>query len=254
MIGGIQPNLLRKHMGESGAALQDDGMLPRFQLLVWPDLDPEYRYIDRAPNTKARSRLEHLYSTLTMLDESDPIKLRFRNDAQDHFQWWFEGLENRIRSGDLPLDLASHLGKYRSLMPTLAALFELASCGFDGFEGTKGTKRVSLENALRAVTWCGYLESHARRIYSLRPSPEEKAATDLIAKIKSGMVGSDRFFTSRDVAQCGWKGLNGPEQVHKATEVLVKTGWIREATLPVSPKGGRPSQRFEINPRIWNEL
>jgi hypothetical protein len=50
-------------------------------------------------------------------------------------------------------------------MPALALLFELA----DG-----GVESVSLEHARQSAAFCDYLESHARRIYSMIISPENR--------------------------------------------------------------------------------
>ena len=63
-----------------------------------------------------------------------------------------------------------YLAKYRSLMPSLALLFELADDGRD---------KISLQHAKQAAAWCDYLESHARRIYSMIVSPERQAANEL---------------------------------------------------------------------------
>jgi len=48
---------------------------------------------------------------------------------------WLAELEAKIRGDELHPALVSHLSKYRSLMPSLALLFELADrVGFVGFE------------------------------------------------------------------------------------------------------------------------
>lgn len=252
LLGGIQPDLLRKLMSErSESNLQDDGLIQRFQLLIWPDFNSNYTYIDRPPNLKAQTSLEKLYAVVTKVDPKQPVHLRFCSSAQQIFVPWFATLEGRIRSGQLDPELAGHLGKYRSLMPSLAALFEIASRGFEGFEGLQGWWEVSEENAQRAINWCAYLEPHARRVYSLQPTLEEQAAVELLRKIQDRVIGASAFFTVRDVTQHGWSYLTTAELVNKATEILASSGWIRPATLPVGPKGGRPSLRFEVNPQAW---
>lgn len=72
------------------------------------------------------------------LDCSKPVIFRFESDAQELFIEWLAELESKIRITDLHPALVSHLSTYRSLMPSLALLFELADCaktGFDGFVG-----------------------------------------------------------------------------------------------------------------------
>jgi len=51
---------------------------------------------------------------------------RFDPEAQLLFAEWFTELESKVRGGQLPAALASHLAKYGKLMPVLAPLFELA--------------------------------------------------------------------------------------------------------------------------------
>jgi len=252
LLGGIQPDRLRKFMSElSDSNLQEDGLIQRFQLLVWPDFDSQFEYVDRPPEVNAQRRLEQLYSAITKLDPQRPLKFRFGAEAQLLFVEWFEILEHRIRSGQLEPALLGHLGKYRSLMPTLATLFEIASSGFEGFEGSRGAWQVSKENAGRAIKWCTYLESHARRIYSLKPSPEQQSAIALLGKIRDRAIGPTGFFTVREAAQHEWTALKTAGQVRKAVALLMTSGWIRPTSLPVESKGGRPSSRFEVNPQVW---
>jgi hypothetical protein len=54
VIGGIQPSKFRSYASSmlrddpgSGKANQNDGLLQRIQLLVWPDMDPQWTYVDR---------------------------------------------------------------------------------------------------------------------------------------------------------------------------------------------------------------
>src|SRR5208337_5133671 len=57
MLGGIQPARLRSYLAD---ALQDgplnDGLLQRFQLLVYPDIPQDWQYVDRAPRGEAIRR------------------------------------------------------------------------------------------------------------------------------------------------------------------------------------------------------
>ena len=110
---------------------------------------------------------------------------------------------------------------------------------------------VSLDQTRRAAAWCEYLESHARRIYSCIVTPQLRAARELADKIKRRKVGANCFFTYREVYVKGWAGLDSPEAVKRAAEVLEDAGWIREASGEAKPSGGRPTHRYEINPEVW---
>jgi hypothetical protein len=256
MLGGIQPGRLRSYLVD---ALKDgpsnDGLIQRFQLLVWPDTAPDWKYVDRASDAASEERAARVFRKLVELDAENPTRLRFDPDAQDLFVEWLAELEAKIRGDELHPALVSHLSKYRKLMPALALLFELAdrasSVGFDGSSLAGSQTFVSLEHGRRAAAWCEYLESHARRVYSCVVTPQLRAAGELAVKIKRRKVGADGVFSCRDVYQNGWSGLNSPEAVKQAVEVLQDAGWVRELPGESRPSGGRPPDRYEVNPRVW---
>jgi hypothetical protein len=138
-------------------------------------------------------------------------------------------------------------------MPALALLFELADRAAAGEEITNGSDlSVSLEHTKQAAALCDYLESHAVRIYSCVTTPQMRAARELGDKIKSRKVGANGFFTFRDVYLKGWSGLDTPEAVRLAAQVLEDAGWIREVNGDVPrSSGGRPSLRYQVNPSVW---
>jgi hypothetical protein len=82
---------------------------------------------------------------------------------------------------------AANLSKYRSLVTSLALLFELADN-----ENLDAVTEVSLAHSAQAAAWCDYLEAHARRVYGCIVSPElhaareraNHAATALYARLK----------------------------------------------------------------------
>jgi putative DNA primase/helicase len=240
LFGGIQPARLRSYLAD---ALRDgptnDGLMQRFQLLVWPDAKSEWRYIDRAPDTMALERAAEVYRRVAAMDAEKPLRLQFEDEAQLMFIAWLTDLETRARKDDTSPVMQAHLAKYRSLMPTLALLFSLA----DG-----RLESVSLHHAQLASDWCDYLEAHARRIYASQTSPEKSAAIALGKKLAKGWGRAEGFFTLRDVYSKHWSGLSNPEEARPAVRVLEDYGWIRKETC--TPATGRPTELYAINPRI----
>jgi putative DNA primase/helicase len=232
----------------------NDGLIQRISVFVWPDLD-SWEYVDRPPNAVAEELTAHVFRKLVELDAENPARFRFARDAQQLFVDWLTALELRIRGDEHHPALISHLSKYRKLMPVLALLFELAdrasSEGFDGSSRADLQNFVSLEHARQAAEWCEYLESHARRIYSGIVTPQLRAARELAGKIKSRKVGADGFFSCRGVYLKGWSGLDSPEAVKLAVEILKDAEWIRAVGTEPGPAGGRPSDRYAVNPRVW---
>jgi putative DNA primase/helicase len=138
VMGGIQPGRLLDYLGGAlkGGA-DDDGLLQRFQLMVYPDGAKTWHNVDRWPDTVAKGLAWEVFQKLDALDpvavgaetgdgdDCVPI-LHFSSEAQRSFDQWREKLEPRVRSGDEHPALESHLAKYRSLVPSLALLIHLA--------------------------------------------------------------------------------------------------------------------------------
>lgn len=250
MLGGIQPGRLRSYLMD---ALRDgpsnDGLIQRFQLLVWPDTERDWAYVDRAPDKTAEEQASVVFRKLAGMDANNPMRLCFSPEAQELFIDWLKDLENRARGDELHPALISHLSKYRSLMPSLALLFELA----DWAAGQSSGASVSLEHARQAAAWCDYLASHARRVYSCVIAQDRRGAQQLAAKLRRGVIGSDGSFAARDVYLKGWTGLDSPETVKAAASLLEDAGWLREVDDARKPHGGRPSIRYAINPKVRDD-
>jgi Protein of unknown function (DUF3987) len=243
MVGGIQPARLRLYLVDAIIdGPMNDGMIQRFQLLVWPDTPKDWRYVDRLPDYEAEGKAQKVFERLITGDPDFAPRFKFAPDAQQLFIEWLGVLEHKLHEGSLHPALESHLAKYRSLMPSLACLFELADSGND--------EQVSLEHAQQAAAWCDYLESHAGRIYSCITSPQLKAAEELAEKIKAGKIGAHDAFSCRDIYHKGWTGLNTPDLAKSAIEVLEDAAWIREVPYESGSVGGRPPKRYVVNPLL----
>ena len=62
ILGGIQPGRLRSYLAD---ALEDgpanDGLIQRFQILVWPDVNRDFQQIDRPPDREAEERAAKVF-------------------------------------------------------------------------------------------------------------------------------------------------------------------------------------------------
>jgi len=258
VLGGIQPQRLEDYLLDAGRSKHNnDGMIQRFQVVAWPDMPTDFQYVDRPPDKGAGELASRVFRRIMEVDPRSPLQFGFTDDAQEIFASWHEDLERTVRQATLPPELISHLSKYRSLMPSLALLFEIAdrATGSGGFVGslpgdTSGFGRVSFDHVMQAYQACVYLESHARRVYRFF-APEIRAARALAERIRQRHVGDSGFFTLREVYLKGWHGLGFPEAVRAAASVLQRAGWIRAVTKGTGPSGGRPSERYDINPKAW---
>jgi putative DNA primase/helicase len=242
LFGGIQPARLRDYLADAlREGPSNDGLIQRFQLLVWPNMPPQWKYIDRQPDTQALERAAKIYRRVAALDAAKPLRLQFDGEAQILFEQWLTDLEQRIRRDELSPHMQAHLAKYRSLMPSLALLFALA----DG-----QMESVPLSQTRLACDWCDYLETHANRVYASQARPEHLAAIALSKRLARGWKRSEGFFTARDIYRNQWSGLDSPDTVRGALLVLEEYGWVRRGIGRDGKSGGRPSEIFSRNPRI----
>jgi len=133
-------------------------------------------------------------------------------------------------------NLFSSLGNSLLTVLALALIFALVD--------TPDSGGVIHETELsRALDWGDYLRTHAERGYSAAVVPETGAAHALLTKIEGGkLVDSDgvllESFTPRVVATKHWAGLDTPEAVRKAADLLVDYGWLRREVGQPGAAGG----------------
>ena len=253
VLGGIQPGPLSTYVGDAlEEAEKADGLLQRFQLLVYPDTRG-YDPVDRWPDLEAKNRAYDVFKGLAGLDseafgahaseEGEVPYVRFDNEAQEIFDAWRAGFEPRFRSGDFPAAVESHFMKYRSLFASLALIFEAV----DYVGGESSGNSVGKASAMRAAAWCGYLESHAMRVYSPMTDTPLQAAADLLARIQAGEV--EHGAKTREIWRKGWRGMTTSEELQEIVDILEDHGWVRRVT--VRPEGGgRPSERLHLHPEL----
>ena len=96
VFGGLQPARLHGYLADAvtGGA-SDDGFMQRLQLLVWPDVQPNWEEIDRPPDRRAEGRVEQILDRLLRISPEDPFRARFSAAAQERFSAWRKGWSKR---------------------------------------------------------------------------------------------------------------------------------------------------------------
>jgi putative DNA primase/helicase len=252
MIGGIQPGRIQEYVrGAVAGGSADDGLLQRFGLTVWPDVTGDFVHVDQWPDTPAKQTAWAVFDRLAQLQpasDTDPMNWRFSPEAQALFVEWLIPFETEIRGDDLHPAMVSHLSKYRKLIPALALVFALIDTPDSG-----GV--IHEAELIRALAMGDYLRTHANRLYAAAVIPETTDAVTLLSKIKAGrLADSDGVivdsFTPRQVAVKHWAGLATPEAVRKAADMLADYDWLRRDVVQAGAAGGRPSDRYQINPAL----
>ncbi len=250
MLGGIQPGKVQSYVRDAVAGgAGDDGLLQRFGLTVWPDINPEFVYIDRGPDIVARQATWDVFERLNQLqpaNEDTAAEWRFSAEAQALFEEWMVPFEKEIRGDELHPALVSHLSKYRKLIPALALIFALVD--------TPDSGGVIHKNELmRALAYGDYLRSHAERLYAAAVMPETAGAQALLVKLKGGKLTDANGilltrFTPRQVAVKHWAGLGTTDAVRKAADLLADYGWLVKDV--VSAPGRRDSESYLLHPQL----
>jgi hypothetical protein len=253
IFGGIQPDKLTGYLEQAANALANDGMLQRFQVLVYPDQRP-WEWRDRIPAKEARDRAIAVFDALAGLDPeawgavpADDVSkfphFRFDEAAQEIFVEWSGDLHrSKLPAEEHPI-IAQHLAKYDKLFPALALILHLVDCAATGRRGP-----VTAESALRAAAWCEYLEAQARRCYGLLIDDGLRAAQALADKVRQGKLQDG--FTARDVRRSQWRSLTTDEAVQAALNWLEDEDWLRaEEVGGTGPGTGRRTYRYFINPK-----
>ena len=250
LFGGIQPDKLTAYLEMATGALDNDGMLQRFQVMVYPD-HRNWEWRDEAPDPSARERA---YETIEQLANFDPVaygakpagqydkfpSFHFTDGAQEIFiQWSIELHDRKISDESDPL-IQQHLSKYDKLFPALALLFHLIDCAAHGVCGP-----ITKTCAIRAAGWCEYLEAHARRCYGLLKDSGLRSAQALARKLERGELKNG--FTAREVRRHQWTRLKTDRSVETAIEWLEDFGWVRQ-DRPTQGQAGRPTTRYVIHP------
>lgn len=256
IFGGIQPSKLESYLrGALDYGDDDDGLMQRFQLIVYPDISKDWKNIDRWPETQAKNNAFAIYEWLANLqpeslraeqDDEGRWFLRFSEVAQKFFNEWFVDLNLSLRSGGFEHPaIESHFSKYKSLMPSLALIFQLIEEAANKTEGMENPCQISLVNAELAAQWCQFLTEHAKRIYGLGISGTAIHAKTLAKHLQAGDLQDG--FTARELYFKGWAGLSTAKAVERPLEMLESLGWIQSVQLET---GGKPKTVFLINPRI----
>jgi putative DNA primase/helicase len=255
LFGGIQPTKLIGYLHAAMRGHNNDGMVQRLQVLVYPD-EPRWTLSDKPINLSAKREAYRVVERLAHMDftqvggtvESDcriPY-FRFEEEAQDVFYEWLTELETKLRNETEEPVVLEHLGKYRSLMPALALTFHLLELAN---QPTVTSGQVSKASAHQAAAWVDYLETHARRVYGMVTNLTAQAASRLATKLTKGSLPVS--FSVRDVYRKEWGLLDDRQVIENACEELVTLGWLREKVTPPA-SGQRGKTEYVTNPKVRN--
>lgn len=251
IFGGIQPERLANYFYTANKN-QNDGLLQRFQLAVYPDQNESWSIVDREPNKASEDRIFEIIKTLSSTniadlgaienEYGDTPYFQFDSEAQALFYEWWEELQNRLKNKNDSTIFIEHLAKYRSLVPSLALIFHLIDVVSGNTEGS-----ISKLSLSRALAYTEYLESHARRIYEINANQSLSSVEALAGKLLDGKL-IDQF-SVRDVYRKQWHSLTDRSEVQEALDELEDMNWVRSSRIEGAFRQ-REKTLYFINPKI----
>jgi hypothetical protein len=243
IFGGIQPQKLQHYMDRYENTQGQDGFLERFQVAVYPDPIRNWKLIDRKPDQTALKQVMDLFETLDVIPmtEASPQTVAFSYDAQILANEWRAKLEKKVLDQEISIGRRSYLSKYRSLMPSLALIFEVVHVRGIPLD-------ISKEATVIAIQWADLLETHMHKILCMGQTPEKNSQL-LLQKMKHGELYDG--IKIREIHRHQWKGMREVAQVREALQTLERHGYIRikkEAGL------GGTTESILINPNFGGAL
>lgn len=272
IVGGIQPNKLERYLEKTIKGLDNDGLMQRFQLAVYPDHVKGLKEKDIAPDKETRQIVYDLIETIDNMTDYDFINyganepddyhkrpyFHFTHKAFQVFMNWYDEVKAKAEDCEHSV-IAEHMTKYPKTIASLALIFHIVDC--IEHKANLGSVGITALNA--ALAWHSMLETHMNRIYGTVTDNANIKASYLADKImKTVGKGADKTdetdwlehgFTARQLIRKGWKGLTDADDVLNALEVLVEHNWLSWQEIPSTGQGGRPTERYFINSRL-NEL
>ncbi|MDY0292777.1 MAG: YfjI family protein [Desulfuromonadaceae bacterium] len=192
VLGNIQPSIIKPYVYESIKGKKADGLLQRFQLLIYAE-PIEIIGVDRVPNKTARDDFDGVikyileneeFEGTTQNDYNKQPFYSYSDEAQTAYTSWYINNDKEARQSENEA-LESHLAKYPKLINSLALIFHICelSKGYD----RQGDYDISLENFQRALNLTNILKEHAKKLYSTF-EVEEQHKEDMYNKIEKKIV------------------------------------------------------------------
>lgn len=222
VFGGIQPDLFCKMVNESFSAGMNDGLLQRFQAVVWPENSEVWKLVDRPPNEFAVQEYTKFFefvfsSNFAELGASRCRDLNvyvFEPAAQKRYYEWLHVLHNEIMPKTFEPVMKQVFAKYESFLPQLSLIAHCWRCF-----AVREWRNISLEAVETGIELLEYFRSHTVKAYSETGIFFEDKKEVLLARIVA-YFGKKAFYP-REVYERGWSGFDKAGKVKPIINNLV---------------------------------
>lgn len=255
LLGGIQPDRLRKALMEGEEAIRD-GLQPRF-LPIWPE-HKDRKWTKGVKTDNAALQALVCLADLPMIhkDGKPPqsVVVPFSPDAEKVFADWYD--TRTKQDGTSIALLADSLGKADGHVARLALLFEYLWYAQPLAEFDPPPGEVSSEAVKAAIRFREeYLKPMQVRTYSMHGRSQIESSAIYVAQ----WIQTERpeYITARMlVRERVIPGMSITEETNKVISYLCLIKWLLPAVEDDSKrKKGRPqSPKFPVNPMLWDAL
>ena len=236
----MQPAVITGARGN--AAILDRGLLDRFIVLV-PESRVGWRAVDTTPTTEV-TRVEYSEAMLAIARafEHEEVTLTLTPEAGRRFLDWAAEHEPRMRDGRPLASIRGWAAKCGGRCLRLAALLHAGHCGW-------ADTRISGEAMRGATAIMDCLADHALAMFDLLEA--DQALTDA-RRVARWIDREERAeLSTRDVERVL---AAKADRARECLAVLDDHGYVRQREKASTSRGGRPSERWEVSPRIGEVL
>jgi hypothetical protein len=240
-IGGIQPSTLKYYLAQAtNTNAGGDGLMQRFQLVTYPDINQEFKDVDVVIPPGLQEKLNTMATDLDVLCNGSAV-LHFDAEAQQAFVAWYIDHQNITRSHETEF-WQSHLGKIPKLVGALCIQLHLVDKALKAIS----LEEISLSVLQRALQLTEYYIAHARRAYGSVESNTLSDARKILRMIKSNRLKSR--FKAYDIYRNCSCTLRDPERVRAALEMLQEYNIVACEKQPFGI--GRHGQDWIVHPSL----
>jgi hypothetical protein len=249
LIGTTQPSVILKTVGKIAAEkVADDGYLDRFQLLAFP----KSSYVmENAAN------LEHVdeqsIDLLTVLvkllykSSKGTIKVTLGNKAKKRFSDYKVTISNLQKSENVSPNVKNKLSKYPDMMLSIALVIAVLRTFENDPSSIFTLKTLKSSDLKMASKWTKYYFQHLKKLWGSKSIKMEN--TLKIIENIDYLLDENKCFSTRDITQRNWSGINkDTDKAKAALQLLVDEGVIKSVN---TYKGtGRPSEKWQLIAKI----
>lgn len=251
LLGTTQPSTIAKSINniESGKR-PDDGYLDRIQLIAFPSEQEVVSH--RKANLSLDSDTDNCLETLEKLlsdfylhtsGSTDLVNVTLDDDAKSNFKTYKEKIIKAQQSNAVPTSVKNKLSKYPDMILSLALIIAVLR-QYEVDPNSLFTLKTLIGQDLD-MAWklAMHYFSHLKKLWGVE-CPIMKNALKILQHINQ-LVDEENCFTTRDITQRNWAGINNDnDKAKKALEVLVNEGVIK--SVNTNKKTGRPSEKWQV--------